>query len=176
MLAPSITVLLNKSFTSGTLPHDWKIADVTPIHKKGSKHLWENCRPISLTSIVKNNVIEFWRELNVLNNNQFGYLQGRSTVTQLLSTVNDWAKSRNSSIPTDVIFLDLAKAFDSVPPERLLLKLNMNGINGSLLLWFRNFLTNRQRVVIRGTRSNWLPVASGTPQGTILGPILFLLH
>lgn len=144
-LAPSTTVLLNKSFTSGTLPHDWKIANVTPIHKKGSKHLRENYRPISLTSIVceigeriiKNNVIKFWSHLNILNNSQFGYLQGRSTVTQLLSIVNDWAKSRNSSITTDVIFLDLAKAFDSVPHERLLLKLNMNGIDGSLLLWFR---------------------------------------
>ena len=84
---------------------------------------------------------------------------------------------RNSSKATDVIFLDLSKAFDSVPHERLLLKLNRHGIDGPLLLWFGNFLKNRQqRVTIRGTFSTWSPVASGVPQGTILGHTLFLLY
>ena len=90
-----------------------------------------------------------------------------------------WHRSGSAagSTPTDVIFLDFAKAFDSVPHERLLLKLNRYGIRGDLLLWFRNWLTNRkQRVIIRGTCSEWSPVISGTPQGTILGPILFLLY
>jgi len=98
-------------------------------------------------------------------------------VTQLLSTFNDLAKPRNLSIATDVIFLDLAKAFDSVPHERLLLKLKSNGINGCLLDWLRHFLIGRkQRVVVRGTCSDWSSVTSGTPQGTILGPLLFLLY
>lgn len=98
-------------------------------------------------------------------------------MTQLLSTFNDLAKPRNLSIATDVIFLDLAKAFDSVPHERLLLKLKSNGINGCLLDWLRHFLIGRkQRVVVRGTCSDWSSVTSGTPQGTILGPLLFLLY
>ena len=78
---------------------------------------------------------------------------------------------------SDVIFLDLSKAFDSVPHERLLLKLNRYGIDGQLHLWFRYFLTNRkQRVMIRGSYSEWSPVISGVPQGSILGPIMFLIY
>ena len=184
-LAPSLTHMINKSFSVGLLPDEWKHADITPLHKKGSKSSRENYRPISLTSIackigekiVFDRMIKFWREIDLINNNQFGFLRGRSTATQLLSTFNDWAKSRNLSTPTDVIFLDLAKAFDSVPHERLLLKLKSNGIDGSLLNWLRHFLVGRkQRVVVRGSCSDWSCVTSGTPQGTILGPLLFLLY
>ena len=90
---------------------------------------------------------------------------------------NDWAKSRNLSNPTDVIFLDLAKASDSVPHEWLLLKLKSNGIDGCLLTWLRHFSVGRkQRVVIRGSCSDWSYVTFGTPQGTILGQLLFLLY
>lgn len=184
-LAPSLTYMVNKSFSVGLLPDEWKHADITPLYKKGSKSSRENYRPISLTSIackigekiVFDRMIKFWREIDLINSNQFGFLRGRSTATQLLSTFNDWAKSRNLSIPTDVIFLDLAKAFDSVPHERLLLKLKSNGIDGSLLNWLRHFLVGRkQRVVVRGSCSDWSCVTSGTPQGTILGPLLFLLY
>jgi hypothetical protein len=114
---------------------------------------------------------------NVFNPNQYAYLSRKSTLTQLLSCFHDWAKSPNKSKPTDVVLLDFSKAFDSVPHERLLLKLERHGIDDSLLLWFRNFLTNRkQRVAIRGTYSSWTHVKSGVPQGTILGPILFLIY
>ena len=95
--------------------------DITPLHKKGSKSSRENYRPISLTWIVCEIVrklflirrIKFWSESDVINNNKVGFLRGRSTATQLLSTFNDWAKSRNLSIPTDVIFFDLAKDFEN---------------------------------------------------------------
>ena len=184
-LAPSISRMLNISFSTGQVPDDWKIADISPIFKKGSKQSRENYRPISLTGIVckigekivRDRVLHFWQNINLLNANQFAYLKGRSTVAQLLTTIHDWAGSRNCNTPTDVIFLDLAKAFDSVPHERLLLKLYKNGIDGCLLDWIRHYLTGRkQRVLIRGTCSEWSPVTSGTPQGTVLGPILFLLY
>ena len=84
---------------------------------------------------------------------------------------------RNKSLPTDVVFLDFSKAFDSIPHERLVLKLKGYEIEGSLLQWFRNFLTNRQqRVVVHRTYSSWSSVRSGVLQGTILGPILFLIY
>ena len=181
--------ILNKSFSSGLLPNEWKCADIRPLqnslHKKGSKSLKENYRPISLTSIVCkisekivfDRLHKFWQETGLINNNQFGFLKERSTVTQLSSSLNDWAKSRNLSRPTDEVFLDLAKALDSVPHERFLLKLKSNGIDGCLHAWLRHFLTGRrQRVNLRGTRSNWSSVSSGTPKGTILGPLLFSIY
>lgn len=98
-------------------------------------------------------------------------------MSQFLSCYNDWCLTRNSSKVSDVIFLDLSKAFNSVPHERLLLKLNRYGIDGQLHLWFRNFLTNRkQRVLIRGSYSDWSPVISGVPRDSILGPVMFLVY
>ena len=95
-LSPSLTTLLNKSFMMGLLPTEWKMADITPIHKKGPKNKRENYRQISLTSIVckvsekvvQGRVVKFWRELHVFNPNQFAYLSGKSTVAQLLSSFN----------------------------------------------------------------------------------------
>ena len=184
-LSNSLCNLFNKSFHSGSLPSDWKIAHIIPVHKKGPKHKKKNYRQISLASItcktaekiVKSRVVSFLTEHQLLNPNQLGYLKGRSTVSQLLSCYNDWCLSRHSSKVSDVIFLDLSKAFDSVPHERLLLKLNRYGIDGQLYPWFRNFLINRrQRVEIRGSYSEWSPVISGVPQGSILGPIMFLIY
>ena len=148
------------------------MANITPIYKKGDKHKKENYRQVSLSSIVckvaekivRSRVTAFWSEHQDLNPHQFGYLKGKSTLAQLLSCFHDWSSSRNNSKITDVVFLDLSKTFDSVPHERLLLKLKKYGIDGSLLLWFRQFLTNRQqRVGIHGTYSNWSAVTSGVP-------------
>ena len=91
-------------------------------------------------------------------------------MSQLLSCCNNWCLTRNLSKASDVIFLDLSKASDSVPHERLLLKLNRYGIDGQLHLWFRNFLTNRKkRVLISGSYSDWSPVTSGVPSGLNTG-------
>ena len=165
-IAPSLCKLVNALFATGSVPYAWKQADIVPIHKKGPKTDRENYRQISLTSIackvcekiVKKRVINFWQSLGIFNPIQFGFLEGKSTMTQLLTCYNDWASSRNKSTPTDVVFLDFTKAFDSVPHKRLLLKLKGYGIEGNLLHWFRNFLTNRQQRVVDPCQIRSTPV------------------
>ena len=102
--------------------------------------------------IVKSRVMDFWQNINIHNPNRFAYMEGCSTLSELLSCYDDWAKSRNIRKPTDIAFLDFSKAFDSVPHERLLFKFERHSIDGNALQRFRNFLTGRmQRIVIRGT-------------------------
>ena len=114
---------------------------------------------------------------NLLSNQQYGFRPGYSCTSQLILLFHTWAKNLDERFSTDVIFLDFEKAFDSVPHDRLLLKLNQYGISGELLTWFSNFLTNRyQRVVLEGCHSDLVLVRSGVPQGSILGPLLFLLY
>ena len=114
---------------------------------------------------------------NLLCDSQYGFCQRRSTITLLLTAVDDWAKTLNSHHSTHCLFLDLSKVFDSVPHKRLLLKLRHYGVGGSLLSWLRCFLTTRRQcVILNGSFSLWLPVISGVPQGSILGPLLFSVY
>ncbi|MCP3901156.1 MAG: reverse transcriptase family protein, partial [Desulfobacteraceae bacterium] len=166
-------------------PDSFKKANVVPIHKKQHKTLVENYRPISLLSILSKifekivfkYLFNYFKDNFILSLFQSGFQPGISTVTQLLEVYHHFCKAVDDNKEICVIFLDISKAFNRVWHKGLLFKLKQCGIRGKMFEWFVDYLDNRfQRVVINGQASSWLPISAGVPQGSVLGPLLFLVY
>jgi len=184
-VAEPLSTIFNLSFKKHELPKIWLSANVVPLYKKNVASDPLNYRPISLTSvcskvmesIARESIVSFLSVENAVSKEQHGFRKNRSTVTQLLESEIDYFERLLAKRGVDIVFLDFAKAFDSVCHNKLLHKLKSYGICGDLLQWLSAFLRNRtQRVTINGVFSESVSVKSSVPQGSVLGPLLFLLY
>lgn len=184
-ISPILSYLFNLSLTTGRIPDAWKLSRVIPVFKSGDPHAASNYRPISLQPIcckllekvIHSQVLHHLNSNNILTDRQFGFLPRSSTSDALTTALHDWYEHLEGRKCVAMALFDLSKAFDRVPHSPLLLKLRAVGITGPLLSWFRSYLSNRsQLVAVHGADSNPVPVLSGVPQGSVLGPLLFLIY
>ncbi|XP_048580104.1 uncharacterized protein LOC116603374 isoform X1 [Nematostella vectensis] len=184
-ISPSLTYIFNNSIISNCFPDEWKMARVLPLFKKGSKTIPDNYRPISILPVISKlmekimyeQLYDHFTANQILSEQQFGFRRLHSTVSALLDSTNSWYINMDRQKFNLVVFLDLKKAFDTVNHDILLRKLELNGITGNALLLIQSYLSNRkQKCQLNSTVSSESKITCGIPQGSILGPLFFLLY
>ena len=181
----SLASIFNTSIASKTFPIEWKVARVSALHKKGPRNIMDNYRPISILPVISkvfekmlyNQLIEYLHRENLLTENQFGFRRFHSTASALLDCTNEWLFNMDRGFYNVVVFLDLKKAFDTVNHTILLDKLEAYGIDEDSLNLLSSYLTDRKQTCqIDGKQSDLRKISCGVPQGSILGPLLFLTY
>ncbi|KAK3102286.1 hypothetical protein FSP39_010211 [Pinctada imbricata] len=179
-----LCMIFNSSFTTGIVPDGWKSGQISALFKKGDTKSASNYRPVSHTSVIckimekliRKRITDHMDSNDLFSNHHFGFISGRSTTLQLLKVIDEWTEALDNNEVIDTIYMDFIKAFDKVPHKRLIHKMQAYGIGEQMCIWINNFLSNRkQRVHLNGKYSRWHEVTSGIPQGTVIGPILFVL-
>ena len=182
-----LLIIFRSILEKSIYPDQWKLANVVPIYKKEDKQLVKNYRPISLLPIcgkifeklVFDSLYPYLVSNNLITKNQSGFIPKDSCTNTLLFLINEIHEAFEDpkSLEVRAVFLDISKAFDKVWHEGLLFKLKQNGVSGKLLSFFKSYLSNRkQRVAINGFYSEFASIESGVPQGSVLGPLLFLVY
>ena len=184
-IALPLKIIFEKCLLTGTYPELWKKANVQPVHKKDSRQIASNYRPISLLcvsgkifeKIIFDQMYNFFNENNLITEHQSGFRPGDSTINQLMSITHEIFASFEDYDETRAVFLDISKAFDKTWHDGLVYKLKNFGISGNLITLLTNYLSDRyQRVVLNGQESEWEKIYAGVPQGSVLGPLLFLVY
>lgn len=184
-IAIPLKIIFETSIKQGKLPQQWKNAIIKPIYKKGDKKKVSNYRPVSITSqicrtlekIIRRHIMNFMCEKMLLSKYQYGFIKGRSTSSQLLNIMKEWVECFEKDLTIDCIYFDYKKAFDKVPHKRLINKIKAYNFDEKIVKWIEDYLAKRkQRVIVNNGKSEEIKMKSGIPQGSVLGPLLFLIY